>query len=63
MPVKRYSVLHTSGELLQLRVLGLGLLQDGDVGIGVFPEGHGVFVGGAGGLDAGGIGTSRGSRL
>ena len=24
--------------LLQLRVLGLGLLQDGDVGVGVFPE-------------------------
>jgi hypothetical protein len=24
---------------LQLRVLGFGLLQDGDVGIGVFPEG------------------------
>jgi hypothetical protein len=24
--------------LLQLRVLGFGLLQDGDVGIGVFPE-------------------------
>jgi hypothetical protein len=23
--------------LLQLRVLGFGLLQDGDVGIGVFP--------------------------
>ena len=24
---------------LQLRVLGFGLLQDGDVGVGVFPEG------------------------
>jgi len=24
-------------ELLQLRVLGFGLLQDGDVGVGVFP--------------------------
>jgi hypothetical protein len=26
-------------ELLQLRVLCLGLLQDGDVGVGVFPDG------------------------
>ena len=25
-------------ELLQLGVLGLGLLQDGDVGVGFFPE-------------------------
>jgi hypothetical protein len=25
-------------QLLQLRVLRLGLLQDGDVGVGVFPE-------------------------
>jgi len=25
---------------LQLRVLGLGLFQDGDVGVGVFPEGE-----------------------
>jgi hypothetical protein len=30
--------------LVQLRVLRLGLLQDGDVG--VFPEGEEVFVGG-----------------
>jgi hypothetical protein len=39
---------------LQLRLLRLGLLQDGDVGVGVFPEGEEVFVGGecpnAGGL-------------
>src|ERR1700752_3750589 len=34
--------------LLQPRVLGLGLLQDGDVGVGVFPEGEEVLVGGAG---------------
>jgi hypothetical protein len=27
------------GELLQLRVLRFGFLQDGDVGVGVFPEG------------------------
>ena len=31
-------VLRITNLLLQLRVLGLGLLQDGDVGIGVFPE-------------------------
>ena len=30
--------------LLQLRVLGLGLLQDGDVGVGVFPEGEEILV-------------------
>ena len=32
-------------ELLQLRVLRLGLLQNGDVGVGVFPEGEEVVVG------------------
>ena len=26
--------------LVQLRVLGFGLLQDGDVAVGVFPEGE-----------------------
>jgi hypothetical protein len=31
---------------LELGVLGLGLFQDGDVGVGVFPEGEEVFVGG-----------------
>jgi hypothetical protein len=31
--------------LWQLRVLGFGLLQNGDVGIGVFPEGEEVFIG------------------
>jgi hypothetical protein len=30
--------------LLQLRVLRLGLLQDGDVGVGVFPESEEVLV-------------------
>jgi hypothetical protein len=30
--------------LLELRVLGFGLFQDGDVGVGVFPEGEKVFV-------------------
>ena len=33
--------------LLQLRVLRLGLFQDGDVGVGVFPEIEEVLVGGA----------------
>jgi hypothetical protein len=27
-----------AGQLLQLRVLRLGFFQDGDVGVGVFPE-------------------------
>jgi hypothetical protein len=33
---------------LQLRVLRLSLLQDRDVGVGVFPEGEEILVGGAG---------------
>jgi len=37
-----------SVELLQLRVLCLGFLQDGDVGVGVFPEREEILVGGAG---------------
>ena len=41
--------------LLQLRVLGFGLLQDGDVGVGVFPEGEEVLVG-CERPDAGGVG-------
>ena len=32
-------VLARDEELLQLRVLRFGLLQDGDVGVGVFPQG------------------------
>ena len=35
-----------TGMLVQLRVLRLGLLQDGDVGVGVFPEREEIFVGG-----------------
>jgi len=31
--------------LLQLPVLGFGFFQDGDVGVGVFPEGKEVFKG------------------
>src|SRR2546422_5014397 len=30
--------------LLQSRILRLGLLQDGDVGVGVFPEGEKVLI-------------------
>src|SRR5450631_95030 len=50
--------------LLQLRVFCLGFLQDGDVGVGVFPESEEVFVGSER-PDAGGIGirSLRGSRL
>jgi hypothetical protein len=52
------------GCLLQLRVLGLRFFQDGDVGVGVFPEGEEIFVGGEG-SDAGGVGIRSlcGSRL
>ena len=32
---------------LELHVLRLGLLQDGDVGVGVFPELEEILVGGA----------------
>jgi hypothetical protein len=35
-------------QLLQLRVLRLGFLQDGDVGVGVFPEGQKILVSGLG---------------
>jgi hypothetical protein len=43
--------------LLHLRVLRLGFLQDGDVGVGVgvFPEREEIFVGGER-PDAGGVG-------
>jgi len=33
---------------LQLRVFGFSFFQDGDVGVGVFPEGEEIFVGGEG---------------
>jgi hypothetical protein len=29
---------------LQLRVLRFGFLQDGDVGVGVFPEGEEILI-------------------
>ena len=46
---------------MQLRVLRLGLLQDGDVGVGVFPEGEEVLVSGFGfgGVALQGIGSSK----
>jgi len=49
---------------MQLRVLGLGFFQDGDVGVGIFPEGEEIFVSGKR-TNAGGIGirSLRGSRL
>jgi hypothetical protein len=31
---------------LQILVLGFGLLQDGNAGVGVFPEGEEIFVSG-----------------
>jgi hypothetical protein len=33
-------------EVIALRVLGFGLLVDGDVGVGVFPESKEIFVSG-----------------
>ncbi len=49
---------------LQLRVLRLGFFEDGDVGIGVFPEREKIFIGGEGPHTSGiGIRTLRGSRL
>src|SRR5580658_5702327 len=39
-------------KLLQLRVLGLGLLKDGNVGVGVFPEGE-CFVSRTAGSEGG----------
>ena len=37
-----------TNRLLQLRVLGLGLLQDGDVRVGVFPKCQEILICGAG---------------
>jgi len=50
--------------LLQFGVLGFGLLQDGDVGVGVFPEGEEIFVGIEGaGTSSIGISALRSFRL
>src|ERR1700730_3841103 len=43
--------------LLQLRVIRLGFLQDGNVGISVFPNREEVLVGGAGFGDVAGNGV------
>ena len=43
-PISRIRVA-INNQLLQFRVLHLGLLQDGDVGVGVFPEGEEVIIG------------------
>jgi hypothetical protein len=46
--------------LPQLRVFGLGLLQDGDIGVGVFPQREEVLIRGAclGAIALHGIGAS-----
>ena len=46
MPVNRRP--SRDHRLLQLRVLRLGFFQDGDVGVGIFPEREEIFVGGEG---------------
>src|SRR6516164_499022 len=47
--------------LMQLCVFRLGLLQDGDVGVGVFPEGEEILIGGLclGGVALHGVGTAE----
>jgi hypothetical protein len=47
---------HDEG-LLQLRGLRLGLIQDGDAGVGVFPEGDEIRVRWLGGLPERGWGS------
>jgi hypothetical protein len=49
------------GPSAQFRVLGLGLLKDGDVGVGVFPEREEILISGAGfgGVALQGIGASE----
>lgn len=37
-----------AGWLLQFGISGFGLLQDGNVGVSVFPESKEIFIGGAG---------------
>ena|SRR5437667_12638587 len=41
------ATLKAAKRLLQLRVLRLGFLQDGDVGVGIFPEREEVLIGSA----------------
>ena len=42
------SLFPATGTLLQLRVLGLGVFQYGDVGVGVLPKSEEVVIRGAG---------------
>jgi len=50
--------------LLELGVFGFGLLQDGDIGVGVSPQREEVFVGSEGaGAGCVSIGSLRGLRL
>src|SRR5713226_5109592 len=51
---------YRSEQLLQLRVLCFGLLQDGDVGVGVFPEREEILICrlGFGGVALHGIGST-----
>ena len=53
-------VAEASAQLLQFRVFYFSLLQDRDVGVGVFPESEEVFVGSKG-ADTSGVGI-RASR-
>jgi hypothetical protein len=48
LPSERAQPSGSSAQLLQPRVLRLGLLQDGDVRVGVLPEIEEILVGGAG---------------
>jgi hypothetical protein len=50
-------------QLLELRVLRFGFLQDENVGVGVFPEREKIFVGSAGpNASRIGIGSKGGTR-
>jgi hypothetical protein len=49
------------GAILQFGVFSFGFFEDGDVGIGVFPHGEEILVGGAGfdGIVLHGVGASE----
>jgi hypothetical protein len=44
--VAMHSYPRSTKQLPQLRILRLSLLQDGDVRVGVFPEGEEILIGG-----------------
>jgi hypothetical protein len=52
-------------ELLQLGVFGFGLLQDGDFGVSVFPQGEEILKGtsGFGRVALNGVGTCQAQAL